>query len=240
MIDAVLSYHMNPDTCGVAKFNWQLAKALSVPFANLSDFYRFNAPLVSIKPSEIGDHWRDLVPTGCTLLLHERLSYGSEYIPPVARLLYADEIGCPSTIQGNATRAPYRVLTLGMAHKRVLHHFRQLKQDLDNRAPDYTLEASMAIHEGTPWDKGLNESIWELRQIFGDKLRVLGFLADDAIARLLTEVDAVAVFYEPALRANHTAAMAAMAAGKTLYTNRDEKSPTGPPPTWDTWRATLA
>jgi hypothetical protein len=64
-----------------------------------------------------------------------------------------------------------------------------------------------------------------MRGIFGDKLRVLGYLGDDALAKELREVDAVAAFFVPALRANNTSAWAALEAGKPLYTNTDEYSP---------------
>jgi hypothetical protein len=118
-----------------------------------------------------------------------------------------------------------------MAHKRILHHYEDLKALLEVEHPDYTLEMSTAIHEGTPWDTGLEQSIADMRAIFGDKLRVLGFLGDDAIAKEMQECDAVAVYFEPAFRANNTSGWAAIDAGKTLYTNRDEHSPTDTP-TW--------
>jgi hypothetical protein len=71
-----------------------------------------------------------------------------------------------------------------------------------------------------------------MRAIFGDKLRVLGFLGDDALAKELREVDAVAAYYVPALRANNTSAWAALEAGKHLFTNTDELSPPLVAPTW--------
>ena len=64
-----------------------------------------------------------------------------------------------------------------------------------------------------------------MRSVFGPHLRVLGFLGDDALARVLVEVDAVACYFTPALRANNTSYWAAVDAGKTIYTNRDEHSP---------------
>src|SRR4029077_13042347 len=106
-----------------------------------------------------------------------------------------------STVEGDATRGSYRVLTFGMAHKLALPHFERLKVDLERDHPDYTIELSTAVHEGHPWDQALTESTEAMRAIFGSRLRVLGFLADDALARVLAEVDAVAAFYEPALRA---------------------------------------
>lgn len=227
MIDAVLSYHLNPATCGVAKWNHHLARLLGVPCVVLECGDRYAYPLTSIKAAEIGAQWTRHLPARGVLLLHDR----PERIPADRPVLYADELGCPSTITGDATRGRYRVLTFGMAHKRLLHHYRELKQQLDAEHPDYTLAMSTAIHEGTPWDEGLQRSIEDMRAIFGDRLRVLGFLADDALAKELDECDAVAVYFDPAFRANNTTAWAAIAAGKRLFTNRDAQSPTEMP-TW--------
>lgn len=233
MIDAVLSYHMNSATCGVCKFNHALAKRLAVPCEPLSNGYRYRHPLTSIKTSEIGAQWAYLIPWHGELLLHDRPAR-----VPKRHIFYADELGCPSTIDGDATRGTYRVLAFGMAHKLALPHFERLRVQLEREHPDYTIELSTAVHEGSPWDDALRDSMEAMRRIFGDRLRVLGFLADDALARTLTEVDAVAAFYTPALRANNTTAWAAIEAGKTLFTNRDAQSPMEPP-TWARLVATL-
>jgi hypothetical protein len=68
-------------------------------------------------------------------------------------------------------------------------------------------------------------------------LRVLGYLGDDALAKELRDVDAVALFYDPALRANNTTYWAAVDAKKTIFTNRDDQSPQpgDPLPTWGKW-----
>lgn len=226
MFDAVLVYHTNPLACGVTKFSMQLAHRLGVICAPLGQASAFQHPLVSVKASEMGPDWLRQIPTHGDLLLHDRPSH-----TPTRRIWYADELGCPATISGNPTRGRYRVLTFGMAHKQILHHYDALKRQLDVEHPDYTIEMSTAIHEGTPWDSGLERSIDGMRRIFGDRLRVLGFLGDDAIAKELQECDAVAVYFDPALRANNTSAWAAVAAGKTLFTNRDDHSPTVMP-TW--------
>lgn len=235
MIDVVLSYHMNPATCGVAKFNHRLAKELGVPCAPLST-KGHRHPLISIKPSEMSTLIWALPTERHDVLLHDRtLDDQSVALCKLAdRVFYADELGCPSTVDGDATRGKYRVLTFGMAHKRLLPHYDALKVQLDAEHDDYTVEMSTAIHEGTPWDEGHQKSVADMRAIFGGRLRVLGFLGDDALAKALSEVDAVAVYFEPAFRANNTSAWAAVDAGKTLYTNRDEHSPKegAPSPSW--------
>lgn len=221
MIDAVLGYHMNPLTCGIAKFNHQLATRLGVPCMPLDAQTRYRHPLISIKASEVERPIDFHVPFD--VLWHDA---GNERISNLAtRIFYASETGIPATLIGNPTRGTYRVLTFGMAHKRLLLHYEALKVQLDAEHPDYTVEMSTAIHEGHPWEDGLEQSVRDMRGIFGDKLRVLGFLGDDALAKELQDCDAVAVYFTPAFRANNTTAWAAIDAGKRLYTNRDEHSP---------------
>lgn len=237
---------MNPATCGVAKFNHALAKRLGVPCLPLgSNSVR---PLVSVKFSELAasdvsamKQWQAKQPFD--LFLHDVPSEDAEPLVTCAeRVFYADRLGCPSIVEGDPTRGKYRVLAFGMAHKLVLPHFEKLKRELDRDHPDYTIELSTAVHEGNPWDEALTASTEAMRGIFGDRLRVLGFLADDALARVLMEVDAVAAFYVPALRANNTTAWAALSAGKFLYTNLDQQSPELNPEkySWDALLKVLA
>lgn len=243
MIDAVLSYHMNPATCGVAKFNHALARRLGVPCLPFGSPCRY--PLVSMKFSEMPDEGVTLARDveRFDLFLHDtdtRASCAAAYAPQ-ARRVYAASASiaewirpfrpdvitafCPSTVDGNPDRGGYRVLTFGMAHKLVLPHFERLRIELERDHPDYTLSLSTAVHEGSPWDEALTQSVEAMRAIFADKLRVLGFLADDALAKEIQDCDAVAAFFLPALRANNTSAWAALAAGKFLYTNLDRHSP---------------
>jgi hypothetical protein len=239
VIDAVLSHHMNPLGRGVAKFNAILAKRLGVPMKPLNSACDY--PLVSIKVGELPP--KTEVCDGnrpFDAFLHDwdiramdfatrarRVFAGNRVIADQVRKFRPDVVTahCPSTISGNPSRGLYRVLVFGMAHKLHLKHFENLKLWLDGMQPGYTVELSTAVHEGHPWDEALAESVAAMRAIFGDKLRVLGFLGDDALARVLQEVDAVACYFTPALRENNTSYWSAVAAGKTIFTNRDEHSP---------------
>jgi hypothetical protein len=255
MIDAVLSYHMNPQTCGVAKFNHLLAAKLGVPCLPFREFWNCAHPLISVKLSELGaaafdkHGFEDDAERPYDLFLHDYMDWyrpfivrankvyvGNEAIAEAVHCLHADVVTgfCPSTVTGNPTRGQYRVLVFGMAHKLLLPHFENLKRILDAvHKGDYTIELSTAVHEGNPWDAALTESVTNMRAIFGERLRVLGFLGDDALAKELNEVDAVAAYYVPALRANNTSAWAAIEAGKVLFTNCDELSPPLVAPTWE-------
>ena len=138
MIDAVLSYHLNPLTCGVAKFNQQLAHRLGVPLQPTWSYGPHS--LVSLKPSESRSD-SDSIIAGCRpydVLLHDRTMPPDHPILSCARrVFYADEIGLPSTIDGNPTRGVYLDFTFGMAHKLVLAHFEQLKTGYNDLYVDW-------------------------------------------------------------------------------------------------------
>lgn len=229
MIDCVVSYHGHPLSCGVTKFNVQLAQKLGVPHVvGIGEVLRDGYPLLSIKWSEIGERDQKAFRFWCAtnryqLLWHDEgdagLSAGAD------SLQHASVLGCPSTIRGNASRGAIDVLTFGMAHKLNEPHFRRLKTLLDLTGQPYTLSWSSAIHAGDRWEDRLDESTALMREIFGPHLRVMGFLADDAIARLLEYVSHVAVFYDPAARANHTTLWAALESGVVTITNLDQDSP---------------
>lgn len=246
MIDAVLSYHANPATCGVAKFNQQLAARLNVPHDHL-EARGYRHPLVSVKFSEVAwGHDPPLLPT-FSLFVHDKPAPSDAAWAihattvfaanaPLARLFrrfHPDVVDafCPSTIQGNPHRAPLNILTFGMAHKLQLPHYQKLKSLLDASGQDYTVCLSTAVHEGSPWD-AVADAGSELRAIFGDTLRELGYLADDALAKELKECSAVALFFDPALRANNTTFWAAYRSLRQfVITNLDADSPTGLYPT---------
>jgi hypothetical protein len=245
MIDAVLVYHANPATCGVSKFSYQLAQRLSVPCLPL--IARAKYPLYSVKFAEIDamHALSMLLPSTASrpydVFLHDvpcsaldksvtqrakRVYAGNPEIARAVRLLRPDviEAFCPSTIQGNPHRANLNVLVFGMANKLDASRYVQLKALLDATAEDYTVSISTAVHEGSPWSE-VAEAGDRMRAIFGDCTRVLGYLADDALARELQECSAVAMFFDPAVRANNTTFWAALGAGKAVISNRDVDSP---------------
>lgn len=246
MIDIVLTHPHPPMTCGVAKFSHQLAGQLGVPCRAFGR-HPFRHPLISIKSTEFQSSQTEWPLTAMwyenyDLFLHDgghglcrddalrgahRVYAGNAVIANELRAVRPDvvEAFCPATVTGNPSRGTYRVLAFGMASKLHLDRFRSLKTELEEQYPNYTIGLSTAVHEGSPWDEGLTQATEGMRAIFGDRLRVLGFLGDDALAKELIECDAVAAYFTPALRANNTSAWAALAYGKKLYTNTDEYSP---------------
>lgn len=117
------------------------------------------------------------------------------------------------------------VLLFGMAHKRQRAHLERLGDLLARQAQTWTVSVSQAIHEGSPWDTTWAETEATLQDLFGVHLRVLGYLADDALARELREATACALFFDPAARLNNTTLWAAMQARCPVITNLDADSP---------------
>lgn len=240
MNDAVLTHPHHPDLCGVAKFSQRLADRLGVPCRPLTDAHTFACPLVSVKGSEWGNETLDRVPfdlfahdnheiTRAVAFSARRVFAANRVIARQLRDIRPDVIAawCPSLIQGDDSRASYNVLTFGMAHKLQIAQYERLKADLDaEHGDDYTVRVSTAVHEGSPWDATADVAD-QLRTVFGSKLRVLGYLADDALVREMREADAVALFFPDGVRENNTTYWAAVEHGRRIITNRDADSPTG-------------
>lgn len=244
MNDAIWSFHLNPMTCGVARFNTQLAERLGVPCEAIAGEDRAY-PLISIKPSEI--------PSAAWLWPHRSMDYDlflHDFTPTerhvtwahFARKVYAaNELialqvqacvsrsvtvaWCPSLVQGQPRRGNFRVVMFGMGHKRQPDTLKKLKRLLDATHLDYTVDVSTGIHEGSPWDRAWQETESLLRGVFGGRLRLLGYLADDALVDVLHGADLAALFYEDGVRANNTTIWAALEAGVPVMTNLDAASP---------------
>ena len=239
MNDVVLTHPHHPDLCGVAKFSQRLADRLGVPCVrSLKRPATSSYPLLSVKGSEFV-----VLPTltgAFDVFAHDahasirhlarrarRVFAANRVIARQLQAIRPDVIAawCPSLIQGDDSRASYNVLTFGMAHKLQIAQYERLKADLDaEHGDDYTVRVSTAVHEGSPWDATADVAD-QLRAIFGSKLRVLGYLADDALVREMREADAVALFFPDGVRENNTTYWAAVEHGRRIITNRDADSP---------------
>lgn len=253
MIQEIWTHDHHPNLCGVAKFSDALAARLGVPCRRMRATHHRHETggkhvLLSIKGAELCGG----APTifgGFDVFAHDAHDYLDDLIRNARRVYAAsaavadawrekrpDVIAawCPSLLQGNPTRATYNVLTFGMAHKLQIDRYVQLKADLDAEwGDDYTVSVSTAVHEGSPWDSTA-EVADKLRVIFGLKLRVLGYLADDALAREIEACDAIALYFPDGVRENNTTFWAAVDSGKRIFTNFDAQSPTASHPhTWD-------
>ena len=79
MIDCIAGYHLNPWTCGIAKFNMLLARHLGLPVVGIGseDLKNHQRPLLSLKLSEFTpediatlDQWASVHAGRFELFLH--------------------------------------------------------------------------------------------------------------------------------------------------------------------------
>ena len=251
--DCVWTVGHHPSLCGTEKFSHQLAERLGIPVKPWGHLDPFTAPLVSCRVTEVDPVRWDWMPVTYDLFLHDWPDWRRPALPNWRRLTIpvyqslmqarrviaanrtiADQLRpyrpdvisawAPSTLQGNPTRGAINVLTFGMAHKIRPAYYTKLKALLDAAGRMYTVSVSTAIHEGSPWDETAKVAD-TLRAIFGDHLRVLGYLADDALVREIDEATAIAIFYDPAFRENNTSGWAVLDRARPLITNIDDQSP---------------
>jgi hypothetical protein len=253
-VDAVLSYHLNPLTCGVAKFNLALGRRLDVPVVGVLDpeALRSRRPLVSLKLSEFRAEdarrldamlatapWRQ----SFTLFLHDwtdspveralardagTVYCGNTEMTAAVAALRPDAVAvwCPSTIAESPRFEPVElpVFSFGMAHKVRTLLYERLRVLLDATGRSYCLHLSAALHADTTLD-AFATALDELRGIFGPRLYFLGHLSDAAVYNHLRSTTFFAAFFDRGVRANNTTVNAAMSCGAVVVTNLDGHSP---------------
>lgn len=227
---SVVGYHMNPMTCGVAKFNTELAKRLGVPFVGLGGQWGQHA-LLSLKWSEFDD----VTPLLMSLPVYSKYSVfwhdkGNEIVSGDAQVVFhADPslgkngLFCPSLI--DTKPRVVKLFAFGMAHKLQTAHYAKVRAMLEKAGFDYQLRVSVGLHEGTSLSDA-TQHFDALKEIMGaEKVKILGILSDEAVADELANSDAVLAFFEKGLRANNTTVHAALAAGARVVSNCDEQTP---------------
>ena len=255
MIDCLAGYHLNPWTCGIAKFNAILAKYLAVPVVGIDspELAGYRRPLLSIKLSEFSaDHAADLdrwatANTGqFEIFLHalDGSALEARLVAAAGRVycgnseLYRDlrpirpdvqELFCPGTILSpqRFQNTELSVFTFGMAHKIRVPLYRRLRELLDATGQSYSVYVSTALHENTSFDDSFVVRFEELQSIFNGQVYFMGYLSDTAVFNQLMDCTFLAAFFENGLRANNTTVNAAMECGCAVITNLDEHSPDG-------------
>jgi hypothetical protein len=255
MIDCIAGYHLNPWTCGIAKFNAILAKHLGVPVVGIRavELGSHRRPLLSLKLSEFTaadaadlDMWSGAHAGQYELFLHAydggdveqrlvasagRVYCGNSELYHVLRPTRPDirELYCPGTILSpqRFQRTDLSVFTFGMAHKIRVPLYRRLRELLEATGRSYSVYVSTALHENTSFDGAFVVRFEELQSIFGGHVYFLGYLSDTAVFNHLLDCTFLAAFFERGLRANNTTVNAAMETGCAVITNLDEHSPPG-------------
>ena len=249
---SVVSFHTNPYTCGVARFNQALAKSLQVPIESVLQFEanQETISLLSLKFDEIPvvlseqllknlDH----LSAAFDLFLHgiNHTDIESKYIAKARRVIvasreYADLIQSQRSdvialfapgvgVSGLRSTFDITLLTFGMAHKIRSDGYRKLGAMLKTDSRTFQLEISTALHDGTSFSEDFFSVGSEIGEVFEGNVSFLGFLADDEVSRRLTQADALVAFFPSGARENNTTVLSAMAHGSAVITNLDEYSP---------------
>jgi hypothetical protein len=255
MTDCIAGYHLNPWTCGIAKFNAILAKHLDVPVVGIraAELAAYRRPLLSLKMSEFSDGdaadldvWAAAHAGQFELFLHafdgtevehrlmaaaDRVYCGNTELFRHLRPSRPDiqELFCPGTILSpqRFQRTELSVFTFGMAHKIRVPLYRRLRDLLDATGKSYSVYVSTALHENTSFDDSFVVRFEELQTLFNGQVYFMGYLSDTAVFNQLMDCTFVAAFFEKGLRANNTTVNAAMECGCAVITNLDEHSPAG-------------
>ena len=250
---AIVSYHTNPYTCGVARFNHSLATTTGVPLVTLESYLGSSGSsevLLSIKLEEIdaptllllaqklksgvspyllflhATDGSDLEVELCTAAV--RVFAASAEIANKIRAVRGDVIavfapGAP--ILPRQTPVDCTLLTFGMAHKIRSDGYRHLAKLMVGDRRTFRLEISTALHEGGTFDESFFGVGEEISVAFAGNVRFLGFLADAEVSDRLFEVDALVAFFPRGARENNTTVLSAMTHGCAVITNLDAESP---------------
>jgi hypothetical protein len=255
MIDCIAGYHLNPWTCGIAKFNAILARHLELPVVGIRavELGSYQRPLLSLKLSEFSntdaadlDMWSQAHAGQFELFLHafDGTEIEHRLVKAAARVycgnqeLFAtlsparpdiQELFCPGTILNPARfqDTDLKVFTFGMAHKIRVPLYKRLRDLLDATGKSYSVYVSTALHENTSFDGSFVVRFEELQAIFNGQVYFMGYLSDTAVFNHLMDCTFLAAFFEKGLRANNTTVNAAMECGCSVITNLDEFSPRG-------------
>jgi glycosyltransferase involved in cell wall biosynthesis len=250
MFDAVISYHLNAHTCGVARFNRDLARTLGVPLSGMRevDLRGLKHPIISIKKSEIvdtdGEQLLKVLKGPFSLILHsfEHSQFEVSLIERAYRVLALNEeirglvksirpdvrVGFApglSVLGNEFDVVELSLITFGMAHK--IHPARYAKAGklLERSGKTFRLEISSALHEGTQFDDSFFDVHEEIAGSFGGNVSFLGFLADAEVSRRLAAADAMLAFFPGGVRENNSSVIGAMNHGLAVITNLDSLSP---------------
>ena len=255
MIDCIAGYHLNPWTCGIAKFNTILARHLSLPVVGIgsADLKGYERPLLSLKLSEFTPddaralhEWVMAHEGRYELFLHAFDGTATEHklMASAARVYCGNrelsheltparpdivELFCPGTLLNpqRFQRTELSVFTFGMAHKIRVPLYRRLRDLLDATGKSYSVYVSTALHENTSFDGSFVVRFEELQALFNGQVYFMGYLSDTAVFNQLVDCTFLAAFFEKGLRANNTTVNAAMECGCAVITNLDEHSPAG-------------
>jgi len=248
----IISFHTNPYTCGVARFNKSLSDEMGVPMLSVEAFSAapIENSLLSIKFDEMNPQAVLLLKEilienkmSFNLLLHDLDGSDEEslFCLKAKKLFTAKNelrekiIGLrPDAIATFAPGAPVvdsqgefdlTLITFGMAHKIRSGGYKKLGELLNADSRKIQLEISTALHEGTTFSEEFFSINSEISAVFKGNVSFLGFLADSEVSRRISLASALIAFFPFGVRENNTTVLSAMAHGCAVITNLDQKSP---------------
>ncbi len=244
MIDAVLTHHLQVDTCGVAKFSAELAQRLGVPFGSWREAGKYQHPLLSLKPAEMDASDLAMLPTRdmatFDLFLHgepgawplvraaSRVLVSSEATARQVRGTRDDVLSawCPPLLRERTVSflGGNTVFSMGMAHKFPREMHRMLAERLAAAGGAYTVAVSAAVHAGDPLAR-LFEVRAAVEDVYGEHGLFVGTLSDEAASIFMRACRFTAMFFPGGVCEHNSTAMAAMASGACLITNIGPNSP---------------
>lgn len=252
---AVISSHNNSHLSGVAKFNHILAEYLRAPCGAFDEYRELakGPVLLSLKVRDCNEREVGLLSQLHAHFLKRRIAYdlffhafdgldieydlleecrkaycGNSEIYHAIQGLDVERVQawCPALVDPNRKlrEASLNIFSFGMAHKIQVEYYRILEKMLRSHADDYSIWVSTAFHEKANF--GDFDSVSnQLKDIFGRRITLLGFLSDEAVNFFLMKAQVFIAFFEKGVRSNNTSVYAAMSMGCPVLTNIDEYSP---------------
>jgi hypothetical protein len=252
--EALITFHTNRFTCGVARFNYSLAEHLGIPVVDFKSWLRtFKVDakyLISVKPSEFDSENLHLLLSQLNQLkspqwafFHEfndteveiRIAKISEKVVAVDRIIgkkissYSNlvESGfAPGMSVGRQIEtSDLSLLALGMSHKFNQHGYGVLNQIVERDEREFSLKVSVAVHEGHNIGESFVQIPELIRSVWTSDFFFLGFLSDAAISHEIQKCDSVVVLPLQGARESNSSILGAMAHGASVVTILDEESP---------------
>lgn len=251
---ALITYHTNSYTCGVARFNGALSKALQIPMLDIDTWVSKadydSKYLFSVKPSEFDQRISDMVSDSLSKLngkhwvfFHEfnqtdievKLAEISEKAIAVDRIIgsaaskfFKDvDLGFAPGLKVASPEEESDVvlLTMGMAHKINQTGYTILDEVVKMDARSFQLRVTVAIHEGFDIGETFVNVPEQVGASWSSDLVFLGFLSDQAMSSELRKCDAVVIFPQIGARESNSSIIGAMAHGAAVVTSLDSNSP---------------
>ncbi len=251
----IVSLHTNTWGCGIAKYNFELAKILKADVISVESWFNSEIKniILSVGLSEFNEkEFLELEnhifrnSSSYILVLHSLNSgINSEKLLNSARKIIVlnselqnilDEFGFSTEIsytpsllpkfqQINKTNEDFNLFTFGMGHKHEFNEINVLLTKLRNWGKKPRINLSSAIHIGSQPLDSLNSEIELLSDLLKVPINFLGFLSDEALLVEMNNSELVFRFFESGIRSNNTTAMTALQNGIPFVTNTDKFSP---------------